>query len=114
MIYAEADIRKNGSASAASIGYFNKIRERAYGNTSGDVSSLSLQNILDERMREFYWEGFRRTDLVRFNQFTTSTYLWPWKGNVASGTGVESFRNLFPIPSPELSSNSNLIQNTGY
>jgi hypothetical protein len=114
MIYAEADIRKNGGASATSIGYFNKIRERAYGNQNGNVSSISLQNILDERMREFYWEGFRRTDLVRFNQFTSSTYLWPWKGNVANGTGVDSYRNLYPIPAPELSSNSNLIQNTGY
>ncbi|MBS1653826.1 MAG: RagB/SusD family nutrient uptake outer membrane protein [Bacteroidetes bacterium] len=114
LIYAEADIRKNGSASAQSITYFNKIRERAYGNTSGDFATITLQNILDERGREFYWEGFRRTDLVRFGQFTSSTYLWPWKANIANGSGVDSYRNLYPIPSPELSSNSNLVQNTGY
>ncbi len=69
---------------------------------------------MDERERELYWEGFRRTDLVRFGKFTSSTYLWPWKANVANGAGVDSHYNLYPIPAPEINANNNLIQNDGY
>ena len=75
---------------------------------------LHLDFILDERGRELFWECCRRTDLVRFNEFTTGTYLWAWKGGVQSGTAVDSKYNLYPIPSTDLSSNPNLIQNKGY
>jgi hypothetical protein len=75
---------------------------------------MTLQNILDERARELFWEGHRRTDLIRYNQLTTSTYLWPWKGGIASGTAVDSKYNLFAIPSANISANPNLEQNTGY
>lgn len=117
LIYAEAVLRgaTNGDAATA-LNYVNLLRTRAYGSTSGNISStqLTLDFLLDERGRELYWECHRRTDLVRFNKFTTSAYLWPWKGNVPNGTGVESFRNLYPIPSPEVSANKNLVQNPGY
>jgi hypothetical protein len=73
-----------------------------------------LQNILNERGRELYWEGHRRTDLVRYGLLTTSTYLWPWKGGVASGTAVDSKYNIFPIPADNLTSNPKLTQNPGY
>ena len=72
------------------------------------------KDAIDERAREFHWEGKRRTDLVRFDLFTTGTYLWPWKGNAANGRAVESHRNLYPIPTPELNTNPNLVQNDGY
>ena len=75
---------------------------------------MTLQSLLDERGRELYWEGHRRTDLVRYDQLTTSTYLWPWKGGVSSGTAVDSKFNLYPIPSSNLSANKNLTQNAGY
>jgi starch-binding outer membrane protein, SusD/RagB family len=60
------------------------------------------------------WEGHRRTDLIRYGQFTTGTYLWAWKGGVASGTGVDSKYNLYPIPADDLAANPNLTQNPGY
>ena len=92
------------------------IRERAYSNTSGNITSaqLTLPFILDERARELYWEGHRRTDLIRYGLLTTGTYLWPWKGGVASGTAVDSKYNIFPIPASNITSNPNLTQNTGY
>ena len=70
--------------------------------------------ILDERSRELYWEGQRRTDLVRYGLFTTSDYLWPFKGNAAGGTSVSAYRDVFPLPTNALSANPNLTQNTGY
>jgi hypothetical protein len=116
-IYAEAVLRGGtGGDATTALGYINALRTRAYTNTSGNISSgqLTLDFILDERARELYWEGFRRTDLVRYNKFVESTYLWPWKGGVSSGTGVDAIRKIYPIPSRDINSNTNLIQNPGY
>jgi len=56
----------------------------------------------------------RRTDLIRFGKFTSSDYLWPWKGNVKDGIAVGEYRNIFPIPTNDLVVNPNLVQNPGY
>lgn len=115
--YAEATLRGgNGDINIATT-LINDLRTRAFGGgTSGNITSgdLTLDFILDERSRELYWEGQRRTDLVRYDYFTTNSYLWPWKGNQQNGTSTSSFRNIFPIPSATLLVNPNLIQNEGY
>ncbi|MCW3105863.1 MAG: RagB/SusD protein, partial [Segetibacter sp.] len=117
LIYAEAVSRGGSGGSAGqALTYINMLRQRAYGNTSGNILStdLTLDFILDERARELQWEGKRRTDLIRYDKFTTSGYLWPWKGGVKDGTGVSANRNIYPIPSAEINTNTNLVQNTGY
>jgi hypothetical protein len=115
LIYAEAVLRGGtGGTNAQALTYVNQLRERAYGSTSGNLVSINLDNILDERARELYWEGKRRTDLIRFGKFTTGDYLWPWKGGVSGGRAVESFRNVYPIPSAEINTNTNLVQTSGY
>lgn len=112
LVYAEATLSggAGGSASLA-LQYVNLLRTRAQATAMG---SITLQDILNERGRELYWEGFRRTDLIRYNQFVEGTYVWPWKGGIQTGTSVASFRKLFPIPSADISSNTNLVQNPGY
>jgi len=116
LIYAEAVKRGGtGGSEATAVSYINKLRDRAFGNKDGNITSYSLPFILDERARELYWEGFRRTDLIRFDdQFTSSTYVWPWKGDVKAGKGVESWRKLYPIPTDDLTANPNLKQNPNY
>jgi starch-binding outer membrane protein, SusD/RagB family len=115
LVYAEAVLRGGtGGTNAQALNYFNLLRERAYGNNSGDVASISLQDILNERGRELYWECFRRTDLVRYGLFTSQAYLWPWKGGVSSGTGTDAHFNIFPLPSVDLNANPSLKQNPGY
>lgn len=117
LVYAEAVLRGGaGGDAGTALGYINTMRNRAYGNASGNISQneMTLDFILDERARELYWEGFRRTDLVRYNRFVENTYLWPWKGGVSSGTGVSAIRKLFPIPSRDINANINLVQNAGY
>ncbi len=118
LIYAEAVLRGgNGGSAATALQYVNSIRTRAYGGSlSGNITApqLNLSFIIDERGRELYWEGHRRTDLIRYGLLTSGTYTWPWKGGVASGTGVDSKYNLFPIPSSARNSNSNLSQNPGF
>lgn len=114
--YAEAVLRGGqGGDQATAIAYINKLRERAYGNASGNIKAadLTLDFILDERSRELYWEATRRTDLVRYDYFTTSKYLWQFKGGVAQGTAIDSYRNIYPIPSTDFV-NINLTQNPGY
>jgi hypothetical protein len=116
LIYAESVLRGGtGGDLPTAIIYINKIRTRAYaGVATGNVTSINLDFILDERARELYWEGFRRTDLIRYNRFTTADYLWPFKGGVSGGRAVETYRNLYPIPADDLTANPTLVQNAGY
>ncbi len=115
LVYAEAVLRGGtGGNLTTAIGYVNALRTRAYGNTSGNVTNITTDFILDERARELYWEGFRRTDLIRYRRFTTDAYLWPWKGGVKAGRGVSEDYRLFPIPASDINANMNLKQNPGY
>lgn len=117
LMYAEAVLRGGaGGSLSQALTYVNLIRQRAYGDTSGNITpaQLNLDFILDERSRELYWEGHRRTDLIRFGKFTGGAYLWPWKGNVKEGTATPAFRDLFPIPATDLAANPTLVQNPGY
>ena len=115
LIYAEAVLRGGaGGSNSQALAYLNLLRERAYGDTSGNLSGLSLEIVLNERSRELYWEAFRRTDLIRFGRYTSGGYVWPFKGGTPAGTAVEAHRTLFPIPAADLISNPNLVQNTGY
>lgn len=115
LMYAEAVLRGGGGSTSTAVDYINELRERAYGNTSGNISAgdLTLDFILDERSRELYWEAHRRTDLIRFNQFS-SNGVWQWKGNVQQGTTTEAFRDVMPLPQTDLGINTNLEQNPGY
>ena len=113
--YAEAVLRGgSGGSEADAVSKINELRARAYGDATGNVTSIDLDFILDERARELYWEGFRRTDLIRYSRFTTADYLWPFKGDVPAGTSVDSHRKIYPIPANVISVNPNLTQNPNY
>jgi hypothetical protein len=114
--YAEAVLRGGGGSTATAVDKINELRQRAFGNNGGDITSsdLDLDFILDERAKELYWEGQRRTDLIRYDRFTTNAYLWPFKGNDPAGISVDNYRNIFPLPTNILSINPNLQQNSGY
>lgn len=115
LMYAEAVLRGGGGDLSTAVDYINELRERAYGDNSGDIgaSDLDLDFILSERSRELYWECHRRTDLIRFNQFSNNG-IWQWKGGVQQGSTTDSFRDVMPIPATDLGINTNLEQNTGY
>jgi starch-binding outer membrane protein, SusD/RagB family len=116
LMYAECVVRGAGGSRAAALGYINALRFRAYGDNSGNIADaeMTLNFILDERARELYWEGHRRTDLIRFGKFTGGDYIWEWKGNTQAGTSTPAFRDLYPIPSADLTANPTLVQNEGY
>jgi len=113
LTYAEALTRQaGGTAPAQAVDAINEIRARA---NAEQRSTYTLNQILDEWGREFYFEGRRRIDLIRFNRYGGNTdYVWQWKGGAYEGRNFESFRNLFAIPTNDLNVNSNLVQNPGY
>ena len=115
LMYAEAVLRGGGGSETQALAYINELRDRAYDDQNGLItnSQLTLDFILAERGRELYWEAHRRTDLIRFNQFTENG-IWAWKGNVPQGTTTAAFRNIYPIPASDLGVNTNLTQNPGY
>ena len=115
LMYAEAVLRGGGGSAATALGYVNQLRQRAYGNNTGNITQaqLTLAFIRDERARELLWEGHRRTDLIRYDLFTQNG-VWTWKGGTKAGKTTEAFRNLYPLPASELLANPNLTQNPGY
>ena len=114
LMYAEAILRGGtGGTRQNALDAVNAVRRRAGAPALAAFNGDGLQDILNERGRELYWEGQRRTDLIRFNKYVTG-YNWPFKGGVPAGRDVEPFRVLFPIPTSDLVANTNLKQNPGY
>ncbi len=116
LMYAEAYVKGGNGDQAKALEYVNKIRERAYGDNSGEINTGGLTEdfILAERGRELFWECQRRTDLIRFNKYVTSDYLWQWKGGVENGSPVNAKYKLYPIPAKDIGANPGLKQNLGY
>lgn len=89
---------------------FDAVRARA----GMPAIELNAENLLKERGRELYLEGWRRSDLVRFGKFTSDSFVWQWKGGVKDGQGCPAHMALFPIPDSDRYANPNLVQNDGY
>lgn len=102
LMKAEAILR-GGTSSETALDIVNQVRT-IRGATP--LASLSEQDLLDERSRELYWEGWRRNDQIRFNSFLGT---WQEKPSPSDKT-----RLLFPIPSEAISTNPELEQNPGY
>ena len=102
LMKAEALLRLGDAANALPL--VNEVRQRS---NATPLTTLTLQNLEDERGREFLWEGCRRTDMIRFGDYFTGT--WPFKT-----TQTESFHKVYPIPNEQIVANPNLSQNSGY
>lgn len=110
---AEALMRKNGGAATSeAVQLVNAVKQRAFAPADWaaeayTTGTLTLDELLEERGREFIFEGFRRTDLVRFNKFVTASW---WDHTPSNDKNKE----LFPIPHRQIAANPNLKQNPGY
>ena len=114
LMYAEAVLRGGGGGNLGEATTFvNELRTRANVSTIND-GDLTLDWILDERARELAWECHRRTDLIRYERFSQSSYVWEWKGNTQQGRSTDIKFNLYPLPDSDVNANPNLQQNAGY
>ena len=101
LMKAEAKVR-NGENGDEEL---NRIRARV----GMSYRKATLDNILEERLLELVWEGWRRQDLIRFGKFTGAYDLrTPLQGESSGYTTV------FPIPQKCIDLNSELVQNKGY
>ena len=114
LIYAEAKVRIDGGTTtdATAVKCISDLQKRA--GLAGALTGLSLEDVFTEITRELYWEGLRRTTLIRFDKYTSATYLWPYKGGAESGQALSEHLKLFPLPDEDLVANPNLTQNKGY
>ena len=115
LTYAEATARLNGGQTTTEgTDLINKLHIRAHAapRTTG---AYTLNDILNEWCKEFYFEGRRRVDLIRFNKFGGNVnYNWAWKGGERNGRNFAAIRNVFAIPNSDMIVNHNLKQNPGY
>ncbi len=114
LTFAEADARLNGGVTTtAGADMIKTIRSRA--NADISATEYTLDQIRDEWAREFWFEGRRRMDLVRFGCYADQTnYTWRWMGGAANGTQIPAYRSIFGLPVNDLTNNPNLKQNLGY
>ncbi len=111
--YAEAVARGGAQVgNLTAVDAVNIVRRRA---NATEIQTISLTDILDERGREFYAEGYRRSDLIRFGKFGGNTrYQWEGKSGEKDGKDFPQYMNLYPIPAALLPSISQGVQNAGY
>lgn len=109
LIYAEACMNL-GQANTA----LPKVQELAARAGVTAPTSITQEWLIEERARELMWEGHRRTDLIRYGKFTSSSFLWTYKGGSFSGQGFDDHMKIFAILASELASNPELHQNPGY
>lgn len=103
LMRAEAKFR-NGMDGQAD---YDAVRSRA----TMPTKEISLQNLLDERLLELCWEGWRRQDLIRFNQYES---LFMGSEDYNKVDESDGHTTVFPIPTDILTLNPNLTQNKGY
>lgn len=116
LMYTECYINGRSGSADKALQYMNLVRARAKAPALG-YADLTKTGIMDERSREFYLEGTRRTDLVRNGMFAGPTQtVWQYKGSNASpqGTRIDEKFNLYPIPNAVLNAQPGFKQNPGY
>lgn len=116
LTYAEALLRGGApQGGKTALDAVNHIRNRAKATLWTDAD-LTLDKLLDEWSREFYCEGRRRSDLVRFGKFggAEANYNWEGKGGSPEGKNIDEKYNIYPIPLTDLVSNKKLKPSQGY
>lgn len=113
LMKAEAALRLGDVGTAAT--FLNQIRVRAFGNATFNILTPTLENVRDERKREFMAENYARRDDIRFEVAGSAIKYWtraklPLKPNADASTNTM----LYPIPAKQIQLNSRLRQNPGY
>ena len=110
LIKCEAILRGAAATNGDSpLGLFNQIRTCAKAPLID--ANPTLDELLDERGREFFDENWRRNDLIRFGRFEDD---WGFKHTINPAAKTDFTKRIFPIPTGILNENTNWSQNAGY
>lgn len=114
LVYAEAKVRYDGgqTSDTKAVKCIADLQRRA--GLSPSMATITLEDCFTECTRELCWEGHRRTTLIRYDRFSSASYLWPYKGGAKQGQAFSSHMELYPLPSDDLQANGNLEQNPRY
>ncbi|MDR1225351.1 MAG: RagB/SusD family nutrient uptake outer membrane protein [Prevotellaceae bacterium] len=122
LLYAECLYRTGATgAEGDHFAYVQKVRNRAFGGiapampqTSGDF----IKDLMDERVRELCFEGWRRLDLLRTDLFVELVSKRnKWTNQEHGGANIPDFYMRWPIPDDEIKTNDDMgagDQNPGY
>lgn len=105
VLLMQAEILMHLGNTGEGLGYLNQVRARA---GVADLTELTPQTLLDERARELYAEGYRRSDMIRLDKNLYLGTRWE-KPDV-----TPEYRLLWPVPQTQIDANPNLTQNDGY
>ncbi len=114
LMAAEMEIHLGSAANAAV--HYNKVRARAFGDSYSSVSTVTLEQIFEERKLEFALEGIRYWDLLRRGMPVLESAIQVTNlGGIYDSAVNSAARGFWPIPSTEIAlSNYALEQNDGY
>jgi len=106
VLLMEAEAILRGGTPGTSADALNLVNGIRAARNATPFPTLTLDNLLDERGRELYWEGWRREDLIRFGKFLEPDEI--------RTTTSAPHRLLYAVPAQQLAVNPNLKQNPGY
>jgi hypothetical protein len=109
LMSAEAALEMGDAATAVSD--VNIVRARA---GLPALTTITLDQLLQERGREMAWEAWRRDDLIRFEVATGTPYFTGPRVPQKTQDAADKHTFLFPIPSIQIATNPLLKQNPGY
>ena len=128
LLYAEAKFLVDNDADGTGLAALNEVRRRAQ---IPELSSMTYQDIKDERRAELFYEQERFFDLVRwgdaptvlkdkgkklyrFHGYKPGTTEWDIEVLDGPGKGWQDKYNLLPFPYEQITANPNLKQNPGW
>lgn len=113
-LLSEAIVRNKGVVTQEAVNLLNQVRERSLPGKGYKLAQVSdvqtfLDKVLDERGHELYWEGHRRTDLIRHGKFVSRLR------EIKGSTTVKDYMQLFPIPPYAITESEGKVRNNpGY
>lgn len=126
LMYAEAKYKTGDEAGARAL--LRQVRLRACANDAAKTNTLTtayynadfMTELLAERGRELVGEGWRRIDLIRFGKIKSVVanldvaVMFNGEDQATVKSNFKDYKIWYPIPSRDIATNPNLIQNTGY
>ncbi|RKU72965.1 RagB/SusD family nutrient uptake outer membrane protein [Parabacteroides goldsteinii] len=112
-LLSEAIVRNSNAVTQEAVSLLNMVRSRA-GISTYNLSDIKgvddfLEKVLEERGHELWFEGARRTDLIRHGKYIE--YARKYRGSVTA----QDYMNLMPLPQSIINeSKGTVIQNPGY